>query len=98
MSDRGICNWPPTWTKTGVLPDMAMEPFRGEIGTLDQVLITKISPYTRCYLLIKVAGEPYMGTLLFEDAAFCRQISELLQHYIGKSIRRIGGLDVSYLL
>ena len=71
---------------------------RGEIGTLHQALPSKIDPYTKCYLLIEVAGVPYMGTLLFEDAAFCHQLAHFLQKHIGKSIKEIGDLDVSHTL
>lgn len=98
MSYRGVRNWPPTWTKTGGSPDLARETLHGEIGTLDQVLLSRVDPYTRCYLMIEFNNELYMGTLLFEDAAFCRQFCEFLQHYVGKSIREIGSLSVSHML
>jgi hypothetical protein len=39
-----------------------------------------------------------MGTLLIEDAGFCRQISSLLQKHLGDSIEKIGSLDLSDLL
>jgi hypothetical protein len=40
----------------------------------------------------------YMGTLIFDDAMFCRQIGHLLQQHCGMPIREISELDVSYLL
>ena len=98
MSYRGLCNWPPTWVKTGGSSDVFQNKLRGEIGVLSQVFLSQVTPYTRCYLSVEVEGDFYMGTLLFEDAAFCRQIYELLQQHCGKSIQQIGDLDVSHLL
>jgi hypothetical protein len=62
------------------------------------VLLSKIEPCVRCYLLIEFRQMTYMGTLIFDDAMFCRQIGHLLQQYCGMSIREISELDVSYLL
>jgi len=98
MSYRGMRNWPPTWVQSGGLRDTATPTLHGEIGTLTQILLSRIEPYTRCYLLIEFKGESYMGTLIFEDAAFCRQIHNLLQQHCGDSIRRIGNLDLSHTL
>jgi hypothetical protein len=39
-----------------------------------------------------------MGSLLFEDAAFCRLIHDFLQQHLGQSIKEIGDVDVSYFL
>jgi hypothetical protein len=54
MSHRGTRNWPPTWNKTGG-GSLAgpYQTLRGEIGTLEQVLLSKIAPYNICYLLIE---------------------------------------------
>lgn len=99
MSYRGTPTWPPTWNKTGggsrALPG---ETQIGEIGTLQQVLLSKIEPCVRCYLLIEFRQMTYMGTLIFDDAMFCRQIGDLLQQHCGIPIKHIGDLDVSYLL
>src|SRR5262245_8207633 len=73
MKYRTLCNWPPEWVPTSGLRDASDTP-SGEIGTLAQVLLSKIEPYNRCYLLINFKNEQYMGTLIFDDAAFCRQI------------------------
>jgi hypothetical protein len=96
MSYRGVSNWPPTWVK--LAGSMVQWTLRGELGVLSNVLISQIDPRTRCYLIIEFEGESYMGTLLFEDAAFCLQLHELLQNHIGKSIQKIGGLDLSHTL
>src|SRR5262245_43177102 len=99
MSNRGTRNWPPTWNKIGggsiAVPG---EIQRGEIGILKRVLLSQIEPYARCYLSIEFNRMDYMGTLVFDDAMFCRQIYELLKQHCGESIKEIGDLDVSYLL
>ena len=99
MSYRGTRNWPPTWSKTsgGSLAG-PLETQRGEIGILKQVSLSKIEPYNKCYLLIEFRRMMYVGTLLFDDATFCRQLCEFLQNHIGKSIEEIGDLDLSHLL
>src|SRR5262245_59264910 len=99
MSYRGTRNWPPTWTKTsgGSLAG-SFETQRGEIGILQQVFLSKIGPYNKCYLSIEFRRMIYVGTLLFDDAMFCRQLCEFLQNHIGKSIEEIGDLDLSSLL
>src|SRR5262247_500011 len=98
MSYRGICNWPPTWALTGGGTDRAKDTLRGEIGILNQVLLSRIEPYTRCYLLMEFQGNAYMGTLLFDNAAFCRQIYDLLKNHCSESIKQIGDLDLSQTL
>jgi hypothetical protein len=99
MIYRGARNWPPTWVKTDGSKEAATRgTLRGEIGTLTQVLLSRIDPYTRFYLLIHFKNEAYMGTLLFEDASFCQQIAYLLQKHCDESIGQIGNLDLSHLL
>jgi hypothetical protein len=75
------------------------ETLRGEIGTLEKVSLSKIEPYNTCHLLIEFRHMTYVGTLIFDDATFCRQLCELLQnHHLGKSIKEIGDLDVGRFL
>ena len=40
-------------------------------------------------------GRTYTGALLFDDAVVCEQVFDLLETCIGRSIKEIGGLDVS---
>ena len=47
---------------------------RGEIGTLEQVLLSKIEPYNRCHLVIEFRRMTYVGTLVFDDVMFCHQL------------------------
>jgi hypothetical protein len=37
-----------------------------------------------------------MGCLLFDDVAFCRHITEILQFCCNRSISDIGSLDLSF--
>jgi hypothetical protein len=39
-----------------------------------------------------------MGCLLFDETAFCRQITEILQSCCNRSIAEIGSLDLSHTL
>ena len=99
MSHRGTRNWPPTWNKTGGGSlSGPYETLRGEIGTLEQVILSKIEPYNRCHLVIEYRRVKYVGTLVFDDAMFCRQLCELLQHHLGKSVKEIGDIDVGRFL
>ena len=98
MSYRGIRNWPPSWVQAGGLRDIATPTLLGEDGTLTQVLLSRIEPRTRCFLLIDFKDQSYMGTLLFDDAAFCCQVHDLLQQHLGESIRQVGNVDVGYML
>lgn len=99
MSYRGVSNWPPTWTKTGAGGEYrSTDSLRGEIGTLERVILSRIEPDARMFLVIQFAGNSYMGTLLFKDAAFCRHIADVLQSRLGKTIKDIGDLELSYTL
>ena len=67
----------------------------GELGVLTDVKWYDLTA-NRCFLLIEFQTERYMGSLIFDDAAFCRQIHDLLQDHIGASIKAIGDLDISF--
>jgi len=43
-------------------------------------------------------GEPYLGTLMVDDAAFARKLHDFLQKHIGLSIKEVGNLDLSHML
>jgi hypothetical protein len=40
----------------------------------------------------------YVGALLFDDSVFCSQICACLQQHLGRSIKQIGDLEVSFTL
>jgi hypothetical protein len=52
----------------------------------------------RLFLLIRHEGFRYMGSMAFDDPAFCYEIYRLLQSNVGRPIKDIGDLDLSYTL
>jgi hypothetical protein len=95
MSYRGVPNWPPTWVWIDG-PEESRP--KGEIGILRSVLLSKLQPANRCFLLIFHEDSSYLGCLLFDNEIFCRQITKLLQSYCNHSIAEIGSLNISHTL
>jgi hypothetical protein len=95
ISYKGIPSWPPTWTWTDGLENQHP---RGEVGILRAVALSKVQPPDRCFLYIEHEGSSYIGCLLFDDSAFCDQVTRLLQGYCNRRVAEIGSIDVSYLL
>lgn len=92
MTHRRLPNWPPTWAHfDGTRQDNESS---SEIGILKEVA-SYMAPGAMCFLTIEVEQEPWMGVLLFDDVAFCRQITNLLQQYVGRPIREIGDIELS---
>lgn len=52
----------------------------------------------KVFLVIDYQGEIYVGSLIFKDPAFCKQISHFLPDHIGRPIKDIGDLDLSHTL
>lgn len=95
ISYSGAPSWPPAWTWTGGLDNKHME---GEIGILRDVLPSNIEAADKCFLYIDHGEASYIGCLLIEDNAFCRQVVELLLANRNRPIVEIGNLDVSHSL
>ena len=97
MFYRGIRNWPPVWTRIRGGEDGHPQ---GEVGILREVRKSPIQllRVDRFFLVIEFERAIYMGCLLFDDAAFCREIERLLGYNCGVSIEHIGGLDISHTL
>jgi hypothetical protein len=87
LSYHGIPSWPPVWTWIGGTE--SNEP-RGEVGILEEVLLSNISPCDRCFLFIAYEGSKYIGCLLIDDGAFCSQVAKLLKSYHNRPIAEIG--------
>jgi hypothetical protein len=51
-----------------------------------------------CHMYIEYEGRNYIGTLLVDDAAFCRHLFFVLHHNTNRSMEDIGSLDLSYTL
>ena len=94
MSYQGVANWPPIWVQT---PGRNIKTLKGEIGILRTIVRHKQTP-KRCFLMIEHDREFYIGGLNFDDAMFCEQIHDLLKSYLGRSIQKISGIDLSYTL
>jgi hypothetical protein len=92
MGYRGLHNWPPLSIRCSRGPYAKIT---GEVGILTGVKWYDLTA-NRCFLLMEFQSERYMGSLIFDDAAFCRQIYALLQDHIGESITEIGDLGISF--
>ena len=93
MVYRTMRNWPPVWIEKY----SNNKTLAGEIGVLTHVGV-RSDRTRRCFLHITYNDKPYVGSLLFEDSAFCSFVGLLLKRYIGETIQEIGDLDVSYTL
>lgn len=94
MKYRGVPNWPPIWVESRSKNNSRV---KGEIGTLKYVY-SNPEFSTRCFLLIEHQNKAYVGTLLFSDKVFGKQVSVLLRRNLNKSIKEIGDIDVSQTL
>ncbi len=92
MSYRGVSNWPPVWTQAR----------RDSVKTVrswnSHLCAFQSSDVEQMFFVMEHGGETYVGTLIFENDAFCRQINILLQCHLKRSIRDIGDLDLSATL
>ena len=52
----------------------------------------------RFFLTVEHEGKQYVGLLLLSDHEFSRQLEELFQKNIGRTIKEIADIDVSHLL
>jgi hypothetical protein len=95
ISRHGVPNWPPAWT--WIDGEENKQP-NGEIGILKAVLLSRIQPADRCFLLISHQGSDYIGCLLFDDPALCKEIVKLLQDYCNRPIAEIGSIELAYTL
>jgi hypothetical protein len=94
MCRHGLANWPPVWTQARRKDNKTK---RGELGVLRYVHWNSAGS-SKCYLVIEYNREHYVGSLMFDDATFCRQIATILQGHIGEAISDIGALEVSHTL
>ena len=95
MNFAGYANWPPIWVSGA--GSKSYQKNLGEVGTLIGVILNEAAP-DRLFLRREIKTEQYMGCLAFNDHVFCRQLYIFLQGHIGKSIKEIGDLDLSYTL
>jgi hypothetical protein len=94
MNYGGVHNWPPIWIETR---PRTYAKVTGEIGTLTYVY-SNPAAMNRCTLVIEHEAKTYVGTLTFNNEAFCKQVCELLRLKRSRTIKEIGDLDVNHML
>jgi len=94
MRHRGSPSWPPVWTQ---VTEKGTKTVKGEVGVLRYVH-GRPAISNKCFLVIEQQQERYVGCLIFDDLAFCAQITEVLKGHYGRAIKDIGDLDVSQTL
>jgi len=94
LRNGGLSSWPPLWipVETGE----GKTTLRGEIGVLKHTHCNALS--RKCYLLIDHENTSYIGCLLCADAPFCSQVAAALEDNRGRTIKEIGGLDMSFTM
>lgn len=95
MRFKGVPSWPPVWIWTGGAKNQRP---RGEVGILQEVLLSNINPTDRCFLYISYEGASYIGSLLIEDTAFCSHVVKLLRNCCHRSVAAIGSMDLAHTL
>ena len=92
LNHSGIPSWPPVWTWVSGADNERPE---GEIGILRDVVPSNIEPADRCFIHVEIDEASYMGCLLIDDTAFCRQVVDLLLANRNRPISEIGSLDLA---
>ena len=95
MTYKGERSWPPAWLWTAGYDNTHPQ---GEVGILKAVLRSHIQPRERCFLITEHCRAKYVGALLINDPAFCREIVEVLMQHLGETVQEIGDIDFSYTL
>ena len=95
MTFHAARSWPPVW----LWSDGTETTYpKGDVGILKDVKPSYIEPYNRCFLIMEHRGVEYVGTLLLNDPAFCREIYGMLIQHRGKAIQAIGDIDLNNTL
>jgi hypothetical protein len=90
----GSKTWPPLWTTTH--QDKEDKPI-GEVGNLEDVMMSYLTT-NKVFMFMRYKDLRYMGFMIFDDPAFCYEIYRLLKSNLGRSIKEIGDMDLSYTL
>lgn len=91
----GFITWPPRWTTAD--RDRDDKP-TGEVGMLEDVMMSTAVDENKIFLFIEFRGFRYMGSLFIDNPPFHSEMFRLLKSNVGRSIKEIGDLDVSYTL
>jgi hypothetical protein len=52
----------------------------------------------RLFCWSSMKGLRYIGSMAFNDPAFCYELYHLLKSHVGQSIKEIGDIDLSFTL
>lgn len=90
MHYQGVKNWPPLWkcARGGAIPTV-----KGEVGVLTYVH-SNARLSSRLSLVMDYEAETYVGTLIFDNQAFCKQVSDVLRLHLNRPIKDLGDLDL----
>ena len=89
-----IHEWPPVWIS---LSGKTERISGKEVGTLTEVRAS-ISRSDGIVLIMNYNDHKYGAILIFSDAAFRRQLFELLKDCVGLTIQQVGDIDLSHTL
>lgn len=95
MTYRGLRSWPPAWT--WINGEDNQYP-KGEVGVLKEIKLSQIQRMNRIFLYMEYKDAAYIGYLLIDHHAFCRQIARLLEGSCGRPLWEIGAMDLSRTL
>ena len=88
----GYSAWPPRWTATRLNP---ADKVSGEIGILEEPLMNALFD-KKIFMFVNHQEVRYMGSMHFDDLAFCREVFTILKLNIGRSIKEIGDIELSH--
>ena len=94
MRNHRLQEWPPVWGRS---TSGEAKTVTGELGILQYVHYNPRVSGT-CYLVMDFKGEPYVGTLVFENHSVCKIVGDLLSRHLKKTIQEIGDLELPGLI
>ncbi len=88
----GVRTWPPKWLHTFGPTSRSVT---GEVGVLDAVFLSRVTPPVKVYLVISTdEGNSYLGSLMFENPTIAKVIFDLLITRIKERISTIATIDL----
>ena len=90
MISRPLPNWPLAWNQL----ERGNEEFPVDQSGLLKYVYANSRLSHRCFLVAEYDNEKYVCSLVFEDKAFCNQVTTLLKSHIGHAILEIGDLEI----
>ena len=91
LRNSPFVKWLPTWTR---IEGTGNTNITGEVGIFKSASISRVEPFTICYLTMDLDSSSYMGVLSCDDTSTCRKIVNILQSCNGYSMQDVGDVDV----